>query len=465
MVYLGLLAITGITIYYYWRTMPEISAGRRYLLAALRIIALAVIMVLLFNPVIQYSRKEEVKPKQLLLLDNSISMDEKSSGKSKLEIFQETAQETSDLLSAKGYDTAIISFANGISGNRDASRLALSLAEIQEQDKLRNVQDVFLFSDGWFDDNDPEFIQNIQFPVHVNEINFQATGFDLQVSRLKYNQRAWLREVNPFIVDVSATNFTGKADVDFYISDKKIQTQPVDFAAEKYQQLLFEYEFMETGLQKIRFSVHTDSLAELETENNTFPGAILVLGDKAEITIISDKMSWEGRYLVQTANQEQRFEVIYLHKGNVLRWERDIVELGSEMENCQVLCLINYGTLSFNKDQIELIDRYITNGGGLLYMGLPVKELEYLLPVLSTGIRREFEGKFRLTPESSTYQSFQVIDKYLDEIPPVKFYYTQRKLSGTLLAEFPAEQTPPAIIYQEFCCFFCDFKARFTLSF
>jgi len=193
MVYLGIIAAIGITIFYYWRTMPEISRFRRYLLAILRIIALSIVMILLFNPIIRYNRKLERKPHQLLLLDNSVSMQETSDDGSKFDQFQNSAQKINKILIDKGYSVSLISFANGIDGDKSSSRLAATISEMREDDKLRNTEEIFLFSDGWFDDSDPEFIQNIQLPVNVQYHNFTASGFDLEVVRLKYNQRAWLK--------------------------------------------------------------------------------------------------------------------------------------------------------------------------------------------------------------------------------------------------------------------------------
>jgi uncharacterized membrane protein len=450
MVYLGLIAITGVTIYFYWQTMPEISRGRRYSLAALRWIALAVVMILLFNPIIRYSRKQPVQTKQLLLVDNSLSMNEQVGAETKLQVYSNAEADVKKLLEQKGYECETISFADGIAGDQESSRLAKTMADLHDQDRLRNVKDIFLFSDGWFDDSDPEFIQNIQYQVHVFQTDFEATSFDLQITRLKYNQRSWLREITPFIVDISAVNYTGKAAVDFYTSEQKVQSSQIDFSQEKYQQLIFEHEFTDTGLQPIRFEVRPDSLQELETENNSFPGAVLVLEDKSAVKIISDRLSWEGRYLIQAAAREERFEVTYLFKDNALHKERNVVQLGAEIENCQVLCLVNYGKLNFSNADLELIERYVTNGGGLLYFGQPLSGLEGILPVRGTGIKREFVGKFRLTPASAAYQSIKVIADNLEEIPPVRFYYTELLRSGTLLAEFPVEQTPPALVFQEY---------------
>ncbi|MDP8321535.1 MAG: hypothetical protein RAO94_04195 [Candidatus Stygibacter australis] len=450
MIYLGLISLTGIIIYFYWRTMPEISRGKRYFLAILRWIALAIVMILLFNPIIRYSRRNPVQMRQLLLLDNSISMNEQSDNVSKLQKYKVQADSIKLLLESKGYKCKLLEFADGINGDKESTRLTKTFSDLQEQDNYKNVKDLFMFSDGWFDDSDPEFIQNIQFPVHVIQSDFQSTSFDLQITKLKYNKRSWLKEITPFIVAVSSSHYQGGAELDFYISDEKIETKQINFKDEKYQQVLFEHEFSQTGLQPVRVEIHQDSLLEVGIENNSFPGAVLVLENKAAVKVISDELSWEGRYLVQAAERDERFEVTYLYKGSDLRKNRDVVSLGSELENCQVLCLINNGKLNFTKSQIELIDRYVANGGGLYYLGQPLAGLDRILPVRSTGIRRIFEGKFRLTQESAAYQSFQTIKKNLDEIPPVRFYYTELKTSGTLLAEFPAEQTPPALVFQEY---------------
>ena len=430
--------------------MPEISKGKRFLLAILRWIAIAIVMVLLFNPIIRYSRRKPVQQQQILLLDNSISMNEQTDDESKFQNYSIEADSVKLLLESKGYQCKVQEFADGVNGDKESTRLAKALTDLQENGSLKNTRDIFVFSDGWFDDSDPEFIQNIQYPVNVYQSDFQSTSFDLQITKLKYNKRSWLKEITPFIVDISSSHYSGEAELDFYISDNKIETRKIDFKDEKYQQILFEHEFTGTGLQPIKFEIHQDSLLEVGIENNSFPGAVLVLENKAAVKIISDELSWEGRYLVQATVRDERFEATYLYKGKDLRDNRDVVTLGSELKDCQVLCLINNGKLNFSNSQIELIDRYVANGGGLYYLGKPLTGLERILPVRSTGIRREFEGKFRLTQESAAYQSFQIVKKNLDEIPPVRFYYTELLKSGTLLAEFPAEQTPPALVFQEY---------------
>ena len=430
--------------------MPEISKGKRFLLAILRWIAIAIVMVLLFNPIIRYSRRKPVQQQQILLLDNSISMNEQTDDESKFQNYSIEADSVKLLLESKGYQCKVQEFADGVNGDKESTRLAKALTDLQENGSLKNTRDIFVFSDGWFDDSDPEFIQNIQYPVNVFQSDFQSTSFDLQITKLKYNKRSWLKEITPFIVDISSSHYSGVAELDFYISDNKIETRKIAFKDEKYQQMLFEHEFTDTGLQPVKFEIHQDSLLEVGIENNSFPGAVLVLENKAAVKIISDELSWEGRYLVQATVRDERFEATYLYKGKDLRDNRDVVTLGSELKDCQVLCLINNGKLKFSNSQIELIDRYVANGGGLYYLGLPLKGLERILPVRSTGIRREFEGKFRLTQESAAYQSFQIVKNNLDEIPPVRFYYTELLKSGTLLAEFPAEQTPPAFVFQEY---------------
>ncbi|MCF7919968.1 MAG: VWA domain-containing protein [Candidatus Cloacimonetes bacterium] len=449
MVYIGIIAALGITLYFYWHTQPELSRRQRIMLGILRFLTLSIVMILLFNPILSYKNRIEVKPRLLLLLDNSQSMQEQSGGTSKFELEKQAALELQLGLQQRNYEAELHYFAAGLEGDSNSSRLAQTFSDLQEKNLLQNVEAIDLFSDGWFDD-DPDFMRNIQFPVNALDLDFKATGFDLEINRLRYNQRTWLKELTPFVVDVSAQGFTGNSRVKFFSNDKLLESKEVDFSQEKYQQLLFEFEFMDTGLKQFRFVIESDSLGELESANNMHPGAILVMPDKAKITLISDGMTWDGRYLVQAIIKNERFAADYLLKKTQLMKKNETVRLTDELTGTRVLCLINNGGLHFNNAEAALITAFVKQGGGLFLMGKSIKELAELNPAGPSNIARLFQGNFRLAPESSQYQSFNIMKEFLSEIPPVRFYYTTPRLGATRLATFQQEQEPPAIIFQEF---------------
>lgn len=450
MIYLALIAALAVTIYFYRHTKPELPVSQKILLSSLRFIALSIVLILLMNPIFTFVNKKEIHSKQIILLDDSISMEEKSTLGSKFELARNAALSLQQKLENSNYDAEILRFSSTLSGDRNSSSFANTLMKLQKEKMLQHVTAINLFSDGWLDDNEPDFIDNIQIPVNTYDLNFEASGFDLELSKLRYNQKTWLKEITPLVVEFSATDFDGKANLEFFLENKLIESKPVDFSKEKYQQVVFEYEFMKTGFQELYFKISSDSLGELNSDNNLHPGAVMVVPDKAKISLISDKMTWDGRYIVQAVTKNERFDIDFLVKNSKLMKQNIPVRLNDEIKNTKVLCLINNGNLHFNNSEAKLISNFADNGGGILWMGKPVDELSEILPAGKSGISRLFEGNFVLTSKADQYQSLDVVDKFLDEIPPARFYYTSPKIGSHVLAEFTEEQNPPALIFSEY---------------
>jgi hypothetical protein len=63
-----------IASYLYLRTQPELSRGRKLLLASLRGVCIAILLLLLISPIYYYRNIKKLSPVIITLLDNSASM-------------------------------------------------------------------------------------------------------------------------------------------------------------------------------------------------------------------------------------------------------------------------------------------------------------------------------------------------------------------------------------------------------
>ena len=71
---LVLLVAAGLVGVFYYRKFGELKRGRWQLLLILRLLAIAIVVLLLFRPVVHFYREEQQKPTVVFLLDTSASM-------------------------------------------------------------------------------------------------------------------------------------------------------------------------------------------------------------------------------------------------------------------------------------------------------------------------------------------------------------------------------------------------------
>jgi len=392
-----------------------------------------------------------IKPEILILSDISASMEQEQNSISKTGALQQFKEVMKKKSSAKNYKILDFKFASGLNGSRSSTDLSRTLSEISAKHELSHVKNILLFSDGWFKDENLNILENIDIPVYTFSPEFKTIDFDLQISRLKYNKTTYTEEITPLQVDVSSENYEGKARLSLEIDTRKIQTEEIDFSSGNYQQIFFEHNFQKTGLIPFEVIILPDSTGEIDTENNRFPAAIQVLDKRSKILVISDKLNWDAKFIIDTIQKNPRWDAEFLLKDKILKKGKTRVSLQDRIESVKVLILVNSHNLNFNNQEIEIIKSYTKNGGGLFLQGNLISKLEELFPAKKSNIRKPFSSNFYFTKESEQYKSFHFEDQdAADNIPPVDYYYVEPKLQAKVLAKVENEEQSPAILFQEY---------------
>jgi len=325
------------------------------------------------------------------------------------------------------------------------------LNQIIKKQKADYVKKIFLFSDGWFHDDNLNAVKDLEIPVITFDPEFSSTEFDIEIKGLKFNRTFFRDELNSFIIDLAANNYSDKAKLDFFIKDQLIESRPIDFTEKKFQQIFIEYSFNNTGLYPIEFRLVPDIEGEKNTANNFYPSAVNVLKEKSKILIISDKLTWDVKFLQDALKENQRWHTEFLLKHNTLKFKNRIVILSEKIENTEVIVLINNSDLLLSNDEQELIVNHVKRGGGLLIQGKPVKDLDEIMPSGDAVINRTFSSTIYFTESSNKYESFNFEGSDIsNDIPPVKYYYVNPKLQTDILAGINNEERSPAILFNEY---------------
>jgi len=443
-----------ITAIYYKKTVPELQPKQRWTLAILRFIALTVVLILLLNPILHFKKSRLEKPAILILSDNSSSMNQISEEGSKTELMK--------IISSKLYQSTVFSdfelieqnFASGLNGNGSNTLLSPTLAELLKKYSAKNLEAIILLSDGWFKDDDLDIISSLNIPIYSILTTFNQTDFDLSFNKLHLNKETFQDEKSPIICDLSALNFTSKAKVDLFINDIKSSSELVDFSTSSFQQLVFEHSFSQTGLNIVEVEITaydtTETLSEINLDNNFIQSAIQVKNSKANVLIVSDQFNWDLRFIKDVIRQDEKFDLDILIKKDRL-WEgKEAVTLQPFFDETKLLIIQNHKLLNFTEDEIQLINQFHSNGGGLLLLGEVVTQLSDLYPANSLNIPSTQKSNFQLTDISKKFQTFNFEDSNeLSNIPPVDFFYVNPKLGSEVVATFNNTERSPAILVNQ----------------
>ncbi|NQV18930.1 MAG: hypothetical protein HQ534_10340 [Armatimonadetes bacterium] len=442
--------ITVILItWFYKKTIPEIGREKKYLLIFLRSISIIAVLILLLNPILYFSQKISKKSEIFFLSDISESMNQKKDEINKIATLKEFKEKIKDKLVSQNYNISEIEFANGMNGIKSSTNLSKTFEDISKKLSLTDVKNIFLFSDGWFRDENLNILDDFNIPIFTFNPNFEITDFDLEISNLNFNKNAYKNEITPIIVNVSASHFNQKAKVNLIINGKTSQTKNVDFSNDNFQQIIFEQIFEKTGLQPFEIVIESDMENEINLANNRFPAAIQVLDNRAKILVISDNLNWDVKFILDAVEKNQRWNSDFLLKDRILKKGRKTTSLSENIKETVVLILINYDFLNLTHIETEIINNFVKNGGGLLIFGKPVTSLIDILPAIHSGIASSFKSTFYFTDESKKFQTFEYL-KNTDEIPPVDYYYVNAKLQAEILAKIENDEQSPAILFNEF---------------
>jgi len=447
-----LLSLAGIilVVLYYRNTVPHIRSNQKLLLIILRSISLILILLLFLNPILHLINSKLKKPEVLILNDISDSMflSSRDSTKSeRLANFKETIEQK---YSTADYDVKKKDFAKGLSGNSSSTDLLVTMNQIIKEEDISELKKIFLFSDGWFHDENLNSIKDFGIPVYTFDPEFSSSEFDLSIVNLKFNRTSFVNELNSFIVEIRSDNYSGKADLEFYADGQLISTRSIELDVDQLQQIFLEHSFDETGLIPLEFKVIPETEGEINSSNNSYPAAAKVLKDKAKILFISDKLTWDVKFLLDALKENERWQTEFLQKGQYLKLKDRNVELLSRMDNAVVIVLINNANLRLSSTEQELIQNHVAKGGGLFSMGKPIAGLAELMPVTFSGIDRLFSSTLYFTKASQKYETFNFSHTGRDkEIPPVDYFYVEAKLQAEILAGLNNEERTPAIIFSE----------------
>lgn len=444
--YILILAFAAlIASYLYLRTQPELSRGKKLLLASLRGLSLAILLLLLISPIYYYRSSRKLSPMIITLLDNSASMKLTSgSGPKDSKLYPE-ARKLAELFKEQGYATREFSFASGLEGDPGSSLLSPALEALAGEIDLERLGGIILASDGWLRDEKLSLISRLGIPFYVVSDTIRSQNPDLAVLRTQNNRYAYRGEPSILRAEIQATAYSGPTQVKLFFGSRLIAQKAVNLRAGEAQSVDFTQSFTSTGFVSYRVEISAAGIQERALANNSLPGGIEILADKEKIVLISDKPGWDNKFILDVIAANNRWEAEHytLKNNRIFRGETAVTALPAD--NLAALVIINNGSLVLPNDTRDYILQANRRGIGILYQGAPLASLESILPIAPSNVTAPYNGFLSWTSAAGAYPMLSLEEGAQSRIPPVDYYYVNAKRQAQIPVRINNPQASPAI--------------------
>jgi hypothetical protein len=321
--YVGLLAVSVlIAAWSYRHTVPQTTRSRRNLLITLRSLAIAALLLAIFEPILSSTTSEKITPSVAVAFDNSQSMLLPQKGHvaaSGLEtrrdvMIREGKSSLSSVLSDASKASLFtvgertVPFPNktaidSIRTNASATDLSSVFSAVRDARVAKNIGAIVLFTDGAFTlgENPVHPAEELGVPVYAVGLGDSTEPRDLAVSQLFTNEVGSIGAPQP--VDVSVHYGGVRAgehvSIELYEEAQKIGEQTLELKdASGDQTVSFQYTPATEGVKKLTARINTIS-EEATDKNNLRIAYVRVLKNKFHVVLFAGAPSSDVSFLQQ----------------------------------------------------------------------------------------------------------------------------------------------------------------------
>jgi hypothetical protein len=316
---LCLLVAWGLTWWSYGRSVPRVPTARRLALSALRGTALALVLFLLFEPVLRQIEATEEPPVLAVLVDESQSL-ARSDGEGGATAARDALRQLPDVGGeARFYrfdgEATAFDAADSLAFGGVRTDIAGALQRVEADLDGRNLGGVLLISDGRYNTGrNPVYLaERYDVPIYTTVVGDTTRQRDVLVARVTTNEIAYAGVELPVQIGVRAEGFEGeRATVGLYERGQRLASATITLPAgnvEASVDLSFTPE--EPGLRRYTAAV-TRFDGEVTTENNTESVAVRVLSNRRRVLFLAAAPGPDVSALRQTLETDPNLDLVPL---------------------------------------------------------------------------------------------------------------------------------------------------------
>ncbi len=319
---LTVLGLILLSYFYYYRTLPPLSATRRWIVRTLRALSLCLVLFLLLEPAVELLHRQAEKPVVAVLLDNSASMnirDRRGIRRDSLRYVQE------NLAQLGGYDSLDIErFAFDLHARRlrdsldfsvDGTDISEALRAVQDSLADRNLQAVVLVSDGIYNRGPNPLLTARRSPVPIYTVILgdSTPPQDIALRRVQTNQITFVNKKLPVEVVIWHNGYEGqKALLTISHGQEVLARRMITLGKSGFEQK----ETLEIVARKpgdFNYTVAVQPQAgEITERNNQRTVRVQVLKSKIKVLVMGGSPNFDRHFLSFVSKQLKDFQFTFL---------------------------------------------------------------------------------------------------------------------------------------------------------
>ncbi|NLL83397.1 MAG: hypothetical protein GX230_04045 [Lentisphaerae bacterium] len=473
------------SVYGFARHLPKTAAGVAIL--CLRLAFLALLFWVMLLPGVRRSTVEKLRPRFLVLLDTSASMQQNhdpTSAESRWQKGQEFLKmgwtkivrarcqvEVYPFAAELGVPLTIEQAAE-LTAEGGATHLNASLTRLFERSRGQELAGVLVLSDGvdtrerhhaWADGPWPApiFVAELEVPEEVEELP------DVRVEAVDTQRRAIVDWDTTLTATIAGNGVRGESfAVELLRDDKPVERAQVQLPPEggsRDLQFTLAHPVVGTEVWRVRIP---PLLREAQTNDNELAVAVTVLDAQNRVLFLENTPRFESKHVSRElfANRNITPLAYFRGPGGVFIAYGDrpgsLLEVSAEQlaEN-KIVILGNFDAEAFDAAKSEVILEFVEKGGSLILLGgdrlwgaegIGITPLNKLLP-FSRAATAAQEGRYGVqwTAEGRAHPAFANAAEVPEELPPVLTVFAGARPNAAALTLVEAEvdgATAPLIL-------------------
>ena len=464
-VFLVLLPFLLAFVYWvYQRTYPQVAAKRRLVLVGLRGTAVALLAMVLCEPVLTWWHQQVIRPLVLVLVDTSTSMRVAEGPVTRLQqvatvldderwaVRLQQAEIRAWGFAESAYPLALdmVAVASPRGQATDIGRaLTASLETVAERER---VQGVVLFSDGGHNlGRDPvQLSADLDVPVYALGVGGAEVPVDVQLVEVHTPETGYVGQRQQVEAEVRSWGYEGqRVEVQLYEDERLLQRQSLLLEGDgQVQRVSFAMTPQQAGPRMFRVAVEPVA-GEFATADNEALAFTHILAGRPRVLLLAGGPSEDLAFLRRSLSADSSWVVEAL-----VQREPDAFYGGAwspaVLRDRDVVVLVNPGAWLLNGPPAAALVQHVHAGAGLLVVGgpkmarawRPGSPLAALMPLQVGGPVPFVPGEvlLRLSPVGRRHPVVRQpagADDLWSRLPPLPGYFrtAQQRPGTTVLVE------------------------------
>ena len=435
--FLSLFLIAAYSFYVYRYTIPQIQPFKKIALVTLRVLALLILCLILFEPILNLSKKLTLEPSNFVFIDNSRSI-RIDDGTNRLSTIKKIVNDFS--VNASESNLTFYEFGNSVKpidvDSLDKLNFSDGATNLQDvfktvQNSEKNIASVTIVSDGVITSGSNPYYDalNLGIPVFTIGIGDTTQHTDVEIKKVLHNDIVYVETPTNIISTISNKGFSGDLiTAALYEDNKFISQQTVKLSPSGIQNITFDYSPQSSGEKKL--SIQLSSLkGEFTTANNKQVFYVNVLSNKIKVLLLASSPNADITFIKNALKRDENIQVNSIVQISHNKFQNELNY--NVIDSADVLFLIGFPS---DITPQELLSRVITKIKDketpfffTLSSGISINKLQSFGNVLPFNIIQMIGGSKEvqpyLLPEQAANPIFQQTDKNplndWNNLPPV----------------------------------------------